>query len=160
MRNLVHLPEYGKNAPYIVDFIEICLKVKLLDLAKIRDMYVVNGLSASQIASHFRVSRASIFTRLHSLGIRNGDGGRAANPDNYRQSVAPYGYCVKDGKLLPSKSEVRICRLVVDLIERQNKTHSEVARELSRLGYKNRAGKKEWNSKTIFNIYNRWKNKI
>jgi len=156
----VHLPEYGKNAPYVVDFIEICLKVKLLDLAKIREMSVDQGLTAPQIAAHFGVARTVILARLHDMGIRTGDVVRTTNPNNYRLRVAPYGYCVKAGKLLLNKSEVRICRTVVDLIERQLKNQSEVARELSRLGYKNRAGKKEWDSKTVFNIYNRWKNKI
>ena len=55
---------------------------------------------------------------------------------------------------------MKICRLVIELIEREGRTHSEVARELTRRGLKTRTGKVKWDSKSIFNIFKRWKDKL
>ena len=74
--------------------------------------------------------------------------------------VPPYGYSVQNGKLVANKSELKVCRLVVELVERNGLQQNAVARELSKRGLKNRAGKTEWNSKTVFNIYKRWKGKL
>ena len=157
----MHQPECGKNTPYVVDFIKITLSAKLLNIEDIRFQYVEKGLSVSQIAKHFHVSKSMIRVRLHSLGIRDGmTSGRNLNPENYRCPVAPYGYQVQAGKLIPNKRELHICRTVVNLVDRDSFTHSEVARELTRRGHKTRAGKSKWDSKTIFNIYKRWNGKI
>ena len=85
---------------------------------------------------------------------------RNSNPKNYRCPVAAYGYQVEDGKLILNKRELRICKAVVELILRQGETYTDVARELGRRGFKNRAGSQTWNSKTVFNIYKRWKDKL
>jgi hypothetical protein len=47
---------------------------------------------------------------------------------------------------------MKICRLVIELIEREGRNHSEVARELTRRGSRSRTGKVKWDSKTISNI--------
>jgi hypothetical protein len=98
---------------------------------------------------------------LHDLGIREGtNSGRMTNPENYRYRVAPYGFSIQAGKLTPNRLEMKICRLVVERIQREGQTQCEVARELSRRGYKNRAGNLKWDSRTVFNILNRWKDKL
>lgn len=154
-------PECGTNTPYLIDFIEICLASKLLNHEEIRKLYEEDGLSSTQIARRFGVSRAAILTRLHGLGIRDQSGTkRAVNPKNYRMRVPPYGYSIRDGKLVPNKVELKICRLIVELVQRHGMKQNAVARELSKRGYKNRAGNKNWNSKTVFNIFKRWKDKL
>jgi IS30 family transposase len=158
---MVQYPEYGTNTCYLSDFIEICLKINLLNSAQIRDLYLEKGLSASQIASHFNVSKGAIISRLKRLKINRGiQSGQLTNPNNYRHHVVPYGYSVRDKRLVLNKAEQRICRLVVELIDRREKNHSEVARELSSRNFKNRAGSTKWDSKTVFNIYKRWKGKL
>lgn len=158
---MVHQPECGKNTPYVVDFIKITLSAKLLNPEEIRVQYVEKGLSVPQIAKLFQVSKSMIRVRLHAMGIRDGmTSGRNLNPENYRCPVAPYGYQVQIGKLIPNKRELHICRTVVNLIDRDGLTHSETARELARRGHKTRTGKLKWDSKTIFNIYKRWNGKI
>lgn len=74
--------------------------------------------------------------------------------------MPPYGFAVRVGKLVPNRQEMKVCRLVVELVARKSETHTNVARELSRRGFKNRAGSIHWDSKTIFNIFKRWKDKI
>ena len=158
---MVRQPEYGTNTPYLADFIEICLCPQLLNSAKIRDLHQQGGKSKAQIAAQFGVSRSVVTSRLRSEGIHCGNGkGRSINPENYRNPSIPYGHAVKDGRLVLNKTEQRICKLVVELIKRQGKNHSEVARELSSRGLKNRAGRTKWDSKTVFNIFKRWKDKL
>ncbi len=63
-------------------------------------------------------------------------------------------------QLILQEQLMKICRLVVEFIEREGRNHSEVARELARRSLKTRTGKTKWDSKTIFNIFNRWKGKL
>lgn len=158
---LVQQPEYGTNCTYYVDFIELCLDIKLLNSEEIGKLYLENRLSINQIASHYRVSRTVIRSRLRDLGIDiNAVKPTSTNPENYRCATPPYGFQVKAGKLLPNRLEMKICRLVVELIQREGRNHSDVARELARRGFKSRTGKTKWDSKTVFNIFKRWKDKL
>ena len=154
-------PEYGTNYAYFVDFIQVCLSAKLLNSEEIGRLYLEEKLSINQIASKFKVSRTAIRSRLRDLGI-NVDAVKpaATNPENYRCSTPPYGFQVRDGKLLPNRLEMKICRLVVELIQREGRNHSEAARELTRRSLKSRTGKAKWDSKTVFNIFKRWKDKL
>jgi hypothetical protein len=154
-------PECGTNTCYLSDFIEICLCPKHLNPAKIRDLYVRGGKSPAQIAAHFGVSRSTITARLNAQGLRLEIGeGRSGSPGNYRHPSAPYGHAVKNGKLVLNKSEQRVCKLIVEQIKRQNQNYNEVARELSKRGIKNRAGRSKWDGKAVAKIFNRWKDKL
>ena len=158
---MVQQPEYGTNQAYYIDFIQICLAVKFINNDEIRELYLEKGLTTNQIASRFKVSRTVIQCRLRELRITEGVAAhKLNNPQNYRCRVAPYGFAVESGKLVPNRLEVKTCRLVVQLVQRQGKSQSEAARELTRLGYKNRSGNAAWDSKTIFNILKRWKDKL
>ena len=154
-------PEYGTNTSYLVDFLQITLSAKLLNSEQIREFYVQKGQSAAQIARHFGVAKSVILARLHGLGIREGTGaGRVNNPENYRCPVAPYGYAIKGGKLVPNKAELRICPLVVDLIRRSGLSANAVGKELTRRGLKSRSGRAHWDHSTNQSIFNRWKDKL
>jgi hypothetical protein len=110
-------PEYGTNTSYVVDFIEISFKVSSLNSGEIRFLFFEKGLSAAQIARKFGVSKSAIIRRLHQMRINVETGeGRMIRPDNYRLWNPPYGYRVVDGKLQIHKSEVKICRLVVQWV--------------------------------------------
>lgn len=85
---------------------------------------------------------------------------REVSAAEMRCRVPPYGFAVQNGKLVTNRKEMQICRLVVELVQRKGLGHSAVARELSRRGFKNRAGNTHWDSKTIFNILKRWQDKI
>lgn len=158
---LARQPECRTNLSYLVDFIPICLTAKLISSAEIRQLYLENSLTAVQIARHFGVSRASIGARLRELGIKEqGRSQSGTYPKNYRQRTPPFGFSLRNGQLIPNKSEIKICRMIVQLVGRDGQKQNAVARELSRKGYKNRAGSRIWNSKTVFNIYRRWKDKL
>ena len=158
---MVGQPEYGTNQAYLVDIIQITLSAKLLNSEQIREFYVQRGFSAAQTARHFGVAKSLILARLHDIGIREGAASRrSTNPENYRCRVPPYGYAIKDGKLVPSKAELRICRQVVDLIQRSGLSANAVAKELSRQGVKSRSGRAHWDHSAIISIFKRWKDKL
>lgn len=71
---MVDQPEYGTNTSYLVDFIQITLSAKLLNVDQIREFYVKKGQSAVQIARHFGVAKSVILARLHGMGIKEGSG--------------------------------------------------------------------------------------
>ena len=112
---LVQQPEYGTNTCYLVDFIKITLLPKLLNFNEIRSLYLDRGLSAAQIAREHDVAKSVIVGLLNRGGIRPGyQNSRANNPENYRLRVPPYGHQIRAGKLVPSKSELNLCRMVPD----------------------------------------------
>lgn len=154
-------PEYGTNTSYVADFIEICLSAKLSDKAEIRKLYVEKGLSAAQIATALGLAKSFVLARLHAFGIRTVDAPkRYTESTNFRCPVPPFGYSVKNYKLVPSQAEMRICRLVVELIDRKGSSFRSVAAELSKRGIKNRSGSLSWGHATIQSIYKRWKGKL
>lgn len=158
---MVEQPEYGTNTCYLVDFIKITLLPKLLNFNEIRSLYLDQGLSAAQIARECDVAKSVIVGLLNRGGIRPGrQSSRSNNPENYRLKVPPYGYQIRVGKLVPNKSEMRLCRLVVELIARQGFSANAAAKELGKRGYKNRSGHTKWDHSTIQNIFKRWNSKL
>lgn len=121
-------------------------------------MYLIDGLSANQIAQALGVSRTAVVEHLHSQNIRIRSG-RMTNPNNYRHHTPPYGWKVKDGKLIPHKSKLTLCRRVVTLV-RQGCSYNSVAKELEKLGFKSRKNKVRWDHSMVISIFNRWKEKL
>src|SRR5687768_9288283 len=103
----------------------------------------------------------AILSRLRQIGIRTELGRiRKINPNNYRHYNPPYGYKVKDNKLVLDNSEMKICRLFVELMDRQKKGAREAARELMNQKFKNRRGEVTWGHFVVQQIFKQWKNKI
>ena len=71
----------------------------------LRDLYLKQGLSASQIGAKFNASKSHVLSKLQSMGIRKDPIERKFDPKNYRQHNPPYGYQVKNGEL----KEYRAC---------------------------------------------------
>ena len=125
-------------------------------------MYLREDLSASQISDKLGISKTAVLDRLHTLGIRNvaSIGERMTNPKNYRASVAPYGYRIADGQLVANKKEVRISRLIVQLINEQELSLMGAARELMQRNIKNRNGNVWWDHSMVRGIFKRWNGKV
>lgn len=158
---MVEQPEYGTNTCYLVDFIKITLLPKLLNFNEIRSLYLDRGLSAAHIASEYEVAYSVIVGLLHRGGIRPGSqNSRANNLENYRLRVAPYGYQIRAGKLVPSKSELNLCHLVVELVKCQGLSANAAAKEIGKRGYKNRSGRTTWDHSTVQSIFTRWEVKL
>lgn len=157
--------EYGTNhsrlrATYL-DSIEFFQKCHWRNTANYRELYLEKGLSAAQIGEQLGIPKQTVLSQLKRDGIRKGGyKGELADPNNYRLAYAPYGFSKKDGRLVPNKSELKVCRLVVQLRNNSNFSFHEIAQELARRRIKNREGSISWNRATVGRIYNRWNNKL
>lgn len=158
---MVDQPESWTNYGYFIDFIQIRLAPKLLNFHEIRRLYLDEELSAAEIARRFDTVKSVILSILHRTGVRLGSGARPLNdPANYRAKNPPFGFKVECKKLVVSKSELRVCRAIVEMMGRKGFTISQTSRELSRKGFKNRAGRALWDNKTVKSIYEKWKDKV
>lgn len=151
----MHQPEYGTNHTYIVDIINFSIQPTKAKTEEIREVYLQKGLSAVQIAAKLDVSASFVNERLRTTGVRYCPS-RNTNPQNYLNPTPPYGYQKRGGKLLPNKTELRACRLIVQLIDHEKLTVAEVTRELTRQKIRNRKGTIEWQHSTVKRIYDRW----
>lgn len=153
------------NSPHdratYLDSIEFFQKCHWRNTANYRELYLEKGLSAAQIGEQLGIPKQTVLNQLQRDGIHLGSNkGRLANPDNYRLAFAPYGFSKKDGRLVPNKSELKVCRLVVQLKNHSNLSFHEIARELVRRRIKNRENSISWNPPTIGRIYKRWNGKL
>ena len=157
---MVHQPECRKKKPYYIDSIKLFSPFKAVDLDDLKKLYVKNGLTTRQLAERFGVSKTFIISRLRCLGIRRKPGQLQNDPRNYRHAKAPYGYKIKDRVLVLNKQELKVCRLIIDLFEKKQRSASQVARELTTRKIQKRSGETTWNHPTVIKIYNRWKDKL
>ncbi|MEZ4742682.1 MAG: hypothetical protein R3B45_09575 [Bdellovibrionota bacterium] len=147
--------------PYLRDIIYFHLKPLKTNSGRIADLYLSKGHSAKQIADEFGVSKTSILECLHSMDIRSGSGkGRVQNPNNYRLHNPPYGYRRFGDQLVVCKKQLKLCKLVVQLIDDEKMSLNAVARGLTSLGYKNKQDKCSWDHSVVKAIYVRWKGKV
>lgn len=162
---MVERPVPRKNSPLnratYLDSIEFFQKCDWKNSSNYGALYLEKGLSAAQIGKQLGIPNQTVLNQLKRDGFRlGGNKGRLANPDNYRLAYAPYGFSKKDGRLIPNKAELKICRLVVQLRNNSKMSFHEVAKELMRGGIKNRDESISWNHATAGRIYKRWNGKL
>ena len=142
---MVDQPEYGTNTNYVRDFIEIRFKPQLVNYQEIRNLFEIERLSVKQIAMKLGVAKTFVLKHLKRLNVKTEVGkSRMTNPNNFRHHNPPYGYTVREGKLVVSRNELRVCRMVVELLGRQKKSARESARILVDKNIKNRRGEIKW----------------
>jgi hypothetical protein len=157
---LVDQPGIRTRLPYLIDFIQITPLTKQSRNDKIKHLYVEKGLSSNQIAEKLGVSKTSVIQGMHGVGIRPGARAPSTDPLNYRCHTPPYGYQVKNGHLIIYKPEIKICRLVVQLIGNQKYSASKAARELTARHFVNKQGTTYWDHRIVKRIFNRWNGKL
>lgn len=150
---------YLDEPAYYTDIIQHSLKPFKSKSHEIAEMYLKDGLSASQISDKLGISKTAILERLHNLGVRKTEE-RMTNPRNYRAPVVPYGYRKSGDQLVTNKKEIRICRLVVQLINEREFSLMATARELMSQKIKNRNGNIWWDHSMVRGIYQQWSEKI
>jgi hypothetical protein len=157
---LVDQPNYGTHHLNLLDSITFQSNAKTLDKAKIVKLYVEEHKSAEQIAAEVGCSKTMVVTTLKRAKCLRPKKGARVIPSNYRHHVIPYGYRKVDNALMVNPKEVRICRLIVDLIERKKMNVSGVVKFLTTSKIKNREGKAVWYPAMIRRIFARWKGKL
>ena len=156
---MVDRPRQGANTTIIVDYITFLAKPHKQKPAFYRDLYLKEELSASQIAHKIGSSKTAVLENLRRQGIRI-PGGRRINPNNYTLHQPPYGFYKVDNRLIINKSEMRVCRLVVELCAKQELPLHAVANELIKQKIKNRKGQILWTHNSVSRIFKRWSGKI
>lgn len=152
---------YGTNSTHLLDFIKVYFKPQLINPAEIKQLYLKEGLSASQIANQYGVSKGAIVGWINRLKIGpKSSKGRMTNPNNFRHHNPPYGFMVKDNKLVLNNREIKVCRLVVGHMGRKRCGARETARMLVQQKIKNRRGEIKWGHLVVQQIFKRWKDKI
>ncbi len=141
---LVNQSEVSTNRPYFIYFVKITVNPKLIASAEIKAFFIQSGFSSAQIAERYGDSKIFILSAIHRSGIELGTKvGHSADPKNYRNNSPPYGFSNRDGKLVPNKSEMKICRVVVELRGRRKLSTTQVCKELEKRGFKNHKGNSE-----------------
>lgn len=164
-RKMVDPATTGTNSappqPTYLDSIEFFQKCHWKNPANYSDLYLKKGLSAAQIGEKLGLPKQTVLNQLKREGIRLGTNkGRLANPENYRLAYAPYGFSKKDGRLVPNKAELKICRIVVQLRNNSKMSFHEIASELERRRIKGRTNSILWTHATVGRIYKRWNGKL
>ena len=147
------------NRSVLHDSIRLLIKPHRQNPRVYRDLYEKDGLSAAQIAERLGCSKTAVLEHLRTHGIRQGNG-RRTNPENYRLHEPPFGFSKRGTQLVPNRSEMRICRMVVELRTRGKMSMRKIAVELMKRGIKNRRQKVLWTHPGVGRIFNRWNGKI
>ena len=93
------------------------------------------------------MSKSTVIKKLQGFGVSlRPKKGSTTIENNYRHHNPPYGYSVKKGVLAPNPREVKVCRLIVNLIRDKGMGYSEVGRALGKKQIKNRKDKVKWGS--------------
>ena len=108
------------------------------------------------------MAKSVIVDRIGELEIKKGSlpASRYDNPKNYRRPNAPFGFSIKNSTLVPNKAEIRVCRAVVELMGRKKFSATATGKELQARGFKNRAGRTNWDHTTVISIFKRWNKKL
>lgn len=146
------------NRTYLIDFIKLTILVRALDPAILREIYLQNGATASQLAAQFGVSKQSILVRLRQSGVMRSEG-RGRSAINYRYPNPPYGYRVCEERLVINRAEAKVVRIIIELRERKKLSWEEIARSLNDNGLRTRRGA-QWARTGIQRIHRRWNGKI
>lgn len=146
------------NPSHVHDFVSIIVNPSKTDPATLKDLYLGRGLSAAQVAAEIGLSKTAVIERLHNLGIRRTRRGR--DPDNYQfPKNPPYGYRVKDGRLVPDRQEMKTARRIVESRDRQNLGWRVIAEQLNAAGLWTRKGC-SWNIDSARSVYERWRGRL
>jgi hypothetical protein len=157
---MVERPESRTHTPSIVEYIEFLMPARGIDPSQICSFYVEKRLSTAQVAMHFGCSKTFVITALKRRGLLRPMAQALTNPNNFRHAIAPYGYRVAAGTLLPHNAELKVCRMIVDLIDRREMSQCQAAQYLMKKGIKGRNGRTNWHNNTVGRIYTRWKGKL
>ena len=158
---LVDRAGHWSNDHYLTEIIKVYLIPRIVESAKIVQMYLERGLTARQVATELGTSKAFVLSRLNEAGI-NASVIKYMNLSSPRPrpaSHAPYGHKVVNGRLVENKSEMSIARKIVEMRQRQKLSWKTIAAKLNAKGFANRSGE-PWQVGFAKAVFDRWKDKI
>ena len=157
---MVDQSECSTNRLYPTETIRFRVSTKALDRGLLTSLYVEKRFSTKQIAEQLGCSKAFVIITLKRAGLLRRKGEAMTLPDNYRCHQPPYGHKVVGGKLVLHPGEIKVCRHIIDLIDRRGLNYLKTGQRLVQEGVKNRRGTFVWHNYTVRRIYDRWKDKL
>jgi transposase-like protein len=142
----------------ILDLLKIVIRIQTLDKNEIRRLYLEEGLTASQIADRFGVSKQMILCRVRRAGVHNTPQ-KGRSPTNYRYRNPPYGLRVNNGHLVPDKKEMKLVRQIVELRSRKKLGWTQIVQQLNAANVPSRRGKL-WLIMGVKRVFTRWYGRI
>ncbi len=157
--DLVEESRRRTNRYQISDFIKFVVIPKAVDPAKIKDLYLKDSLTASQIAERVGLSKPAVLARLHQMGVRNQQS-RGAQSDNFRfPQKVPFGKRLVNGRLIDDRRELKAARLIVERRHRQNLPWNEVMCRINMAGFKTKRGL-PWKIGMLRAVFAKWRDKF
>lgn len=157
---MVEHAERSTYPSYLSEMIHFQVPTATQNPREIAKLYLEQRLSSAQIAQKLGCTKGYILLNLKRLGLLRRKSEAKTDPTNYRSSNPPYGFRIADHKLVTYAAEIKVCRMIVDLIDRKGLNKSQAAERLIQKGIKNRAGVVNWRNSTVTRIYKQWKNKL
>jgi hypothetical protein len=143
---------------YLSDFIPLTHSPRKTDRFLLRDLYLREGKTASQISEQTGLSKQAVLARLRSAGVRK-TADRGRSPDNFRYPVPPYGYRINEGRLVASPREMKVARLIVEMRDRQKADWAAIVQRLNEKGFRSRTGLL-WNRVRVKRVHRYWSGKL
>jgi hypothetical protein len=157
---LVDRSGHSQHRDHLTETLTFQGSSRAIDTSQIAALYIKDRLSTPQIAEKLACSKSFVITTLKRQGLLRCKSAAQTDPTNYRNPAPPYGYRVADGKLTPHPAEMKICRLIVSLIDDRGHNYLQAAQHLLQKQVKNRRGQVVWHHYTVSRIYARWKGKL
>lgn len=99
-----------------------------------------------------------VLARLRRAGIHRTPG-RGRSPDNYRYSNPPFGFRVANNRLVISRLEMKVFRLIVKLRIEEKLGWETIVTTLNDRKILSRSGGK-WDRARIKRVFRRWVDKV
>lgn len=137
---MVEESRHWTNYDQVSEFINIAINLQVVNSTFLKHLYLEKGLTASQIATEYGLSKAAVLGRLSQMKIRNCPG-KGRSDDNFRfPHHVPFGKRLVDGKLVEDKKEMKTARLIVDLRDRKGIPWDDIVTRLNKDGLKTKRG--------------------
>ena len=136
------------STTYISDFIEFQVIPWYQSASFLRQKYVVDGLSARQIAELITSSKSTVISRLKQFRIplRSQEQSHSLNPGQ-----VAFGQRLLNGKVVPNKVELEIIKKMTAL-KSQGLSYWKIAEMLNLWGIPTKNRNSKWHPTTVMKI--------
>ena len=146
------------NPSNVADFVLLITIPKKTNSALIKDLYMKNRLAARQIGEEIGLAKSTILNKIRKEGIHHQMRGRDQDNYSFKQQV-PFGYKLSEGRLLPNRTEMKVCRIIVSCRAQDHLSWKSIIETLKLKKIKNRK-ERSWSINSLRNIYIRWNGKV
>ena len=151
------LPEHGQilsSKHYLSDIITLSEPLPFKECGVLRQKFIVEGLSAREIAKRLGCSSTTVKKYLRLYGIRKG----------IRRGKARYNLALGEkmvkGRVMPHKAELRIQSMIIDMHKNEKLPARAIARLLDTMKVPTKRQGKKWDHSVVIDILKRggvWK---